>query len=183
LKRLGERIKRKREILRMQLNELATKVGVSSSALSQIERAKAFPSIVTLKSIADNLHTTVGELIGEHEALSSNPLMHFDDKSFVEENDSGCTSYLLSIHGTNKQMDTLLLSFGPKSNSDGIIKMHPGQTFLFVLSGELKMELEGTSYSLKRNDSFYLNANRAHRVENKSSKKAQMILVTTPPAD
>jgi XRE family transcriptional regulator, regulator of sulfur utilization len=54
MKRLGERIKRKRESLHMQLNELAKKVGISSSALSQIEKAKAFPSVITLKSIADS---------------------------------------------------------------------------------------------------------------------------------
>lgn len=57
----------------MQLNDLAKKAGISSSALSQIENAKAFPSILTLKTIADRLHTTVGEIIGEHEALLNNP--------------------------------------------------------------------------------------------------------------
>jgi len=183
MKRLGERIKRKREILHMQLNELATKVGVTSSALSQIEKAKAFPSIVTLKSIADGLHTTVGELIGENEALSNNPLMRFDEVSFVEQNDSGCASYLLSNHGSNKQMDTLLLNFNPGSNSDAIVKTHPGQTFLFVLSGELNIELDECSYLLKQNDSFYMNSNRMHRIENKSDNMAQIILVSTPPED
>ena len=66
MKRIGERIRQKRELLGLQLKVLSKKVGISSSALSQIEKAKAFPSIITLKSIAENLHTTVGELIGEN---------------------------------------------------------------------------------------------------------------------
>lgn len=86
MKRLGERIKRKREDLHLRLNELAQKVGISPGALSQIEKAKAFPSITTLKSIADNLYTTVGELIGENEILTNNPLVKFSEKSFIVKN-------------------------------------------------------------------------------------------------
>ena len=181
MKRLGERIKRKRENLHLQLNELASKVGVSASALSQIEKAKAFPSIVTLKTIADKLHTTVGELIGEHEALSNNPLMRFDEVSFVEENESGCSSYLLSNHGTSKQMDTLLLKLAPGANSDGILKPHPSQSFLFVLSGHVSVKLDENSYHLNQNDSFYLNSNRPHHISNMSNHESQVIVISTPP--
>ena len=55
MKRIGERVKRRRELLNLQLNDLVGKVGISSSVLSRIEKAKAFSSIITLKSIADNL--------------------------------------------------------------------------------------------------------------------------------
>jgi transcriptional regulator with XRE-family HTH domain len=181
MKRLGERIKRKREEHHLRLNELSTKVGVSPSALSQIEKAKAFPSIVTLKSIADNLHTTVGELIGEHEALSNNPLMRFDEISFIEENENGCSSYLLSNHGPNKQMDTLMLKLSPEADSRNILKPHPGQTFIFVLQGNVSIELDGNTFQLKPNDSFYLNSHRPHIILNKSDQHANVIIVSTPP--
>jgi transcriptional regulator with XRE-family HTH domain len=183
MKRLGERIKRKREEHRMRLNELAAKVGVSSSALSQIEKAKAFPSIVTLKSIADNLHTTVGELIGEHEALSNNPLVRYNEVCFIEGNDNGCSSYLLSNHGPNKQMDTLLLKFAPGANSEKILKPHPGQTFLFALEGDITVELDGNSFHLKEKDSFYLNSHRPHIIQNNNNKEALVIIVSTPPVE
>ena len=181
MKRLGERIKRKREDLHMQLNELAKKVGISSSALSQIEKAKALPSITNLKHIADNLHTTVGELIGENEALSNNPLTHIEDISFIEENESGCASYLFLNHGSKKQMDTLLLKLNQGANSQGIVKLHPGQTFLFVLEGQVTIQLEDKTYRLIEKDSFYFNSNRYHLIENIESKQANIILVSTPP--
>ncbi|MCW3806073.1 helix-turn-helix domain-containing protein [Plebeiibacterium marinum] len=180
MKRLGERIKRKREELHLQLNELAKKVGISSSALSQIEKAKALPSITNLKLIADHLHTTVGELIGENETLSNNPLKKFDDISFVEENASGCSSYLLSNHGPNKHMDTLLLKLKPNASSEGLIHMHPGQTFLFVLAGKVMVDMENKNYLLEQNDSFYLNANRPHVITNTTSTESMILLVSTP---
>ena len=64
--RMGERIRARRENLGIQVNDLAGMIGVTPSLVSQIERAKAFPSILTLKKISDALQTTVGELIGEN---------------------------------------------------------------------------------------------------------------------
>lgn len=86
MNRIGERIKKKRELHNLHLNELADKVGISSSALSQIEKAKSFPSIVTLKRISEHLHTTVGELIGENEALSANPVVLRNEMKYVDQN-------------------------------------------------------------------------------------------------
>ncbi|MBS2099998.1 helix-turn-helix domain-containing protein [Carboxylicivirga linearis] len=181
MKRLGERIKRKREASHLQLNDLAKKVGISSSALSQIENAKASPSIVTLKSIADNLHTTVGELIGENEAVTNNPLVKFDQKHFVEKNESGASLYLLSNHGNSKQMDAFLIEFQPGSNSKNIMKTHPGQEFCFVLKGELEIQFDERKYTLKEKDSFYFNSNRVHAAYNNSDMTTEIVWVITPP--
>lgn len=180
MKRLGERIKRRREDYHMQLNDLAKQVGISSSALSQIENAKSSPSIVTLKSIAECLHTTVGELIGENEAMTNNPLVRFDEKHFVEKNDSGASFYLLSNHGSSKQLDAFLIEFEEGANSKDIMKTHPGQEFCFVLKGELEITLEDKKYSLMEKDSFYFNSNRSHLVKNKAKGMTQMLWVVTP---
>lgn len=181
MKLLGDRIKRKRESLHMQLNELAAKVGISSSALSQIEKAKAFPSIVTLKSIADNLYTSVGELIGENEVLTNNPLVKFDQKSFVEKNESGASLYLLSNHGNGKQMDTFFIELEPGAETRGIMKNHPGQEFCFLLKGKLEFVLDDKRYVLEKNDSFYFNSGRMHSVRNLSKGNSQFLLIVTPP--
>lgn len=165
----------------MQLNELAAKVGVSASALSQIEKAKAFPSIVTLKSIADNLYTSVGELIGENEVLTNNPLVRFEDKSFVERNESGATLYLLSNHGNGKLMDTFLVDIEPGGTVEGIMKNHPGQEFCFLLKGRVEFKLDDKTYLLEKNDSFYFNSGRSHFVKNLSKRNSQFLLIVTPP--
>jgi len=74
---MGKRIKRKRESLGFTIKELSGKISVTSSLISQIERGKAFPSIVTLKKISEALQTTVGELIGENEGKIQHPLLKF----------------------------------------------------------------------------------------------------------
>ena len=181
MKRLGERVKRKRESLNMQLNELAKKVGISSSALSQIEKAKAFPSVITLKSIADCLYTTVGELIGENEILTKNPLVTFEQKNFIEKNESGASLFLLSNHGNGKLMDTFYVEFDKNATSANIMKHHPGQEFLFVLDGKIEFTLDDEKYILKKNDSFYFNSARLHQARNLKNGISSILWVVTPP--
>lgn len=180
MKRLGERIRKRRESLELQLNEVAKTAGISASALSQIENAKAFPSILTLKSISDALNSTVGELIGESESMNRNPLMKYSEKRFVEKNDAGAELYLLSRHEMGKQMDTFLIMFKPGSDTSGFFKEHAGQEFCHILSGEVEFELEDDLFFLKAGDSLYYNSSRAHRASNKSRKPAKMLWVVTP---
>jgi transcriptional regulator with XRE-family HTH domain len=181
MKRLGERIKRKRESMQMQLNDLARKVGVSSSALSQIENAKAFPSIVTLKTIADRLSTTVGELIGEHETLTKNPLIRREEKKFVKGNDSGTSLFLLSHHDPLKQMETYLVEFIRNSDSEDIFTEHPGQEFCYILKGKVRFLLDEKEYQLSKGDSLYFNSSVAHTAKNDSKSTSLMLWIITPP--
>lgn len=182
MKRIGERIKRKRELLNLQLNDLARKVGISPSAISQIEKAKAFPSILTLKSIADNLHTTVGELIGENDSLSNNPVVFKDDIRFVEKNDTGTEIYLLSHHDINKQMDTYLIRFVKGSDLTGMFRNNAGQIFCYIASGEIHFELEGKRYLLGIGDSVYFNAKVDYTAQNLTESSCELLWVISPPS-
>jgi len=57
-KDIGERIRRLRKSEGITLGELATRSGITKSALSQIERGLITPSIITFKSILDALGFT-----------------------------------------------------------------------------------------------------------------------------
>ena len=181
MKRLGERIKKKREIHKYQLNELAKRVGISASALSQIENAKAFLSIVTLKSIADNLHSTVGELIGENEMLSHNPLITVDERTFVKKNQSGSKLYLLSHHDPQKQMETYLVQFKIDSDASNLFSAHPGQVFCHVISGHYCFSLDDEAYQLKPGDSFYFNAMVKNQVVLSQDEVGELLWIESPP--
>ena len=181
MNRIGERIKKKREQLNLKLNELAEKVGVSSSALSQIEKAKSFPSILTLKNIADNLHTTVGELIGENESLANNPVVYKSDIKFIDQNKSGTLFYLLSQHDTSKQMDTYLVRFSKASAIDRFFTPVYGQVFSYVLSGEIRFDLDGRTFLLKPGDNIYFNAKSKINAINYFDGISEIIWVQSPP--
>ncbi len=177
MKRIGERIRRKRDALNMQLNELSQKVGVSASALSQIEKAKAFPSIFTLKAIAESLETTVGELIGENESLSKNPVVRKNEMKFVEITPSGTEIFLLSHHDANKQMDTYFVRFTKNSNLNNYFENHSGQIFCYVVSGEIDFELDGNQYHLLAGDTIYFSNKTPYFIQNGIDYHCEMLWV------
>jgi len=177
MKRIGERINTKRKQLNLQLNDLAKKVGISPSALSQIEKAKAFPSIITLKSIAENLHTTVGELIGENETLSRNPVVQRSEMKFVERNTTGTEIFLLAHHDINKQMDTYLVRFVQGSDLLGLFTANSGQIFCYVVSGEILFYLETKNYLLQVGDSIYFNSKAAYTAINNSDSICELVWI------
>lgn len=181
MQRIGERIKKKREFHQMNLNELAEKVGISSSALSQIEKAKSFPSILTLKSIAENLHTTVGDLIGENESLANNPVVFKQDIKYIDQTSSGALVYLLSHHDMNKHMDTYLLKFPDRASLDGFFSNSKGQVFCYILSGEFSFELDRKTYLLNPGDSMYFNAKSSYNVRCSSEKEGEILWIQSPP--
>jgi len=182
MNRIGERIKKKREQFNFQLNELAEKIGISPSALSQIEKAKSFPSILTLKTIAEKLHTTVGELIGENDSLANNPVVFKSDIKFIDQSKSGTMFYLLSQHDANKQMDTYLVRFSKASAIDGFFSSAFGQIFSYVLSGEVRFDLDGKSFVLKPGDNIYFNAKSQFNAINFFDGVSEIIWVQSPPS-
>ena len=181
MNRIGERIKKRREQLGLQLNELAEKIGISASGLSQIEKSKSYPSIVTLKNIAEKLHTTVGELIGENDSLANNPVVYHSDIKFIDQNRSGTMFYLLSQNDVNKQMDTYLVRSAKASAIDGYFTNLFGQVFSHVISGEVRFDLNGKSYVLKTGDNIYFNAKSQFNAINWHDGISEIIWVQSPP--
>lgn len=175
---IGYRIKKRREFLGITTGDLANAIDASSSLISQIERSKAFPSILTLKKIADTLKTTVGELIGENETIISNPLLKASDRKFVKENEVGTKLYLLSRHNPKKEMDIFLIEFVVNSDSRGIMTTkHPRHEFCYVLKGKFKTMYNSKEYTLEEGDSFYFTSDFNHSFVNISKGEAQLIWV------
>ena len=181
MKQIGKRIKGRRELLNLHLNELAAKVGISSSALSQIENSKAFPSIITLKSIADNLNTSVGFLIGENDLLSNNPVIKKDEVRFVQKNSSGAEIFILSEHDISKQMDTYLVRLIKNSDVSGLFPATFGQTYCHILSGEVHFELDNKKFIVKKGDNVYFNCKSDYQVKNTRSSVAELLWIISPP--
>lgn len=176
--KLGDRIRKRRDILNVSMTELSSSIGVTSSLISQIERGKAFPSILTLKKVADALQTTVGELIGENATLFENPLLKADERKFAKKNKSGASLYILSHHDPSKLMDPFIIEFDTKGKSKEIMTpKNPRQEFCYVLKGSFKVELNNKCYEINEGDSFYFYSNHEHMFTNISDGQAQLLWV------
>ena len=82
---IGERIKKSRNERGLSLRELASKVDLSASFLSQIEQGKASPSIENLKKIATSLDVKVSYLIEDEEETRNMEVVKILDKGENDE--------------------------------------------------------------------------------------------------
>ena len=178
---MGKRIKKKRESLGFQMKELSSKIGVTPSLISQIESGKAYPSIVTLKNVAEALHTTVGELIGENDNLGQHPLLKSNERRFAKNNNNGTSAHLLSYHNPSKQIEPYIIQFDKDSDSKEIMTSNfAGEEFCFALKGCFEATVNDKQYNIEEGDSFYFHSSHPHLFKNTSGKKAELLWIITP---
>jgi len=181
MKIVGINIKRLRNEKEVSLREFAKKLNVSASFISQVEAGKASPSVATLKAIADELKTTVGELIGENQPVTESPVMRERERKSIKEAGSGIDISMLTARDPNKQMEPLLFTFAENATSGDSVYKHFGQEFVLVLKGVLELSLNDSTYVLKKGDSIYYNSSTPHSFRNIHKGRSEALWVITPP--
>jgi len=179
---IGVNIKRLREDKNITLRTFAKNTDISPSFLSQIETGKAMPSLETLKTIANFLSTTVGNLIGENQPAGATPVMRSEERKHLDKLSTGINMYLLTSPEPNKQMEPLLFKLSPKATTGGNAYRHFGQEFVLVLKGMLEITLNDAVYVLKTGDSIYFNSSTPHTFRNTGKEETEAIWVITPPS-
>jgi transcriptional regulator with XRE-family HTH domain len=182
MKQVGVNIKRLREEQGTTLREMAKDVGVSPSFLSQVEKGKASPSLTTLKSMADALQTTIGNLVGEDVNQKDKIVTRENERRSLKQVSQGIQMYLLSETNPYKQMEPLLFKLSSNASSGESTYSHYGQEFVLILKGALEMMLGDKSYLLKKGDSIYFNSSTPHSFKNLHRGETEALWVVTPPS-
>ncbi|WP_300331988.1 cupin domain-containing protein [Fusobacterium sp.] len=177
---IGEKIKKHRAEKGFSLRELAKKVELSASFLSQIEQGKASPSIENLKKIANNLEVKVSYLIEEEEKLETF-LVKKDEIKYVESIDSKTSIGLLTSSKLEKDMEPIIYEIKPGGESGRGSFNHPGEEFIYIIEGSLDIYIENQVTTLNEGDSFYFKSTLNHRFKNNGKKITKAIWVVSPP--
>ena len=153
--RLGQEIRRLRTQRKMTISALASKVSVSASVLSTLERTSRGASVPLLRAIAEALGVTVTQ-------LTASPVEIV--KAVVRS-------------GEGRQEWTLV----PGAGSEGFYR-HEGEEFIRVLEGTFEIEVEGLGLAvLQQNDSIYFESHRAHSWQSLGDRPCRLLWVNTPP--
>jgi len=106
---LGNRLRARRQELGLSLRELAERVGLTASFLSQIERDLASPSIESLRKISNALEVPIFHFLVEPDAKS--PVVRRGERALLKLPDSNLT-YQLMTPDLNRKME----AFWPKGS-------------------------------------------------------------------
>ncbi|MEU4077062.1 transcriptional regulator [Streptomyces venezuelae] len=155
---------------------LAARSGLSQPFLSQLERGLATPSLSSIYRIAEALDVTPGTFLrppGRPGAVS-----HESDPQTIRVNETaGQVAQVLIPGGRSTVMEAYEHHFDPGQGERGWFE-HPGEDFLYVLAGEIVLEVEGEEpLTLRAGQSAHHRGEVPHRCRLSGTEPARTLLV------
>jgi transcriptional regulator with XRE-family HTH domain len=170
-RRVAENLRQRRKARGMSLDDLARASGVSRAALSQIETCKSNPTVGVLWKVAVGLGVPFAELIGA--PRSGAVLLRRGDAQVLRSADGRLESRPLAPAGTSPLVELYELRLGARSTHASEPHAPGTHELLVVLSGQLKMHVDGETYELAAGDSVAFAADRPHVYENPAGAEAR----------
>jgi transcriptional regulator with XRE-family HTH domain len=171
---IGDQLRARRQFLGLSLRDLADRLGVTPSLISQIERGRANPSVSTLYAIVAELELSLDELlfserrstdVADAAPAPSGPVQRGHERHRIRLA-SGVTWERLTTR-SEPGVEFLYVIYdigGASSESDH--QRHAGHEWGYVISGTLGVTIGFDSYVLEPGDSVSLDSTTPHRLAN-----------------
>lgn len=179
---VGRRVRALRLERNLSLNDLAGKAGISIGALSQIERGLSSLRVKVIWPLAAALGVEPGTLIGDgSEAASDLYCVRAHQRRALPVHTEGIAKLLLSPPGAT--LTGMIVTVEPGGGTAEAYA-HAGHEFGYVMSGEVNLSVDGTTYSLKQGDSFAFKSTLMHSFTNNGRTRSEILWVnTTKPSE
>ncbi|PWK71046.1 helix-turn-helix protein [Streptomyces sp. CG 926] len=156
------------------LEAAAARARLSPAHLSRLETGRRQPSLPLLLGLARTYGTTVSELLGETPAVAD-PIVRAGGPGAREAD--GWTYW--QAGGSGRGMQALRVHV-PHGRSQGeLVRVHPGEEWLYVLEGRLRLHLGEAEHLLEPGDSAHFDSLTPHRIGAASAGGADLLFVHT----
>ncbi len=160
---IGDRIRILRSNQKRTLQEIADLCELSKSMISKIENNKTVPSVAALVKIAKALGTNISSLLEQDEWLNAIMTSRVKAMENLTPTDKGYSIYPYGSNYPEKKMQPFLF-VAKKGEVKHHQLVHEGEEFIYIISGEMKMQVGEIQYSLKAGDTLYFNSLLKHGV-------------------
>lgn len=172
---VGGRLRQLRQERGKSMRALARASGLSTNALSMIERSRTSPSVSTLYKIADALEVPITAFFRLEPPRQ--------DVVFRKSNERKRVTFPNGIwEGLGGEafighVEPFMLTLEKGASSGPFGMLHTGHEFVMALSGQLEYEVENQKYTLEPGDSLIFAAQLRHRWANTGEERATAIIV------
>ncbi len=180
LEDMPQRLREARERAGLSLRQLAQRLSISASALSQIETGKSQPSVRTLYAVVSELSISLDDLFDIHPGAAAaratgSPVLRAEARPRMALSSGVVWDRLTSEH--DPQIDFLHVTYmpGSTSNSEGALLRHAGREYGFVLTGSIDVTLGFETYHCEPGDSVCFGSEEPHLVANTGGEPATAI--------
>ncbi|MFF0297808.1 helix-turn-helix domain-containing protein [Kitasatospora sp. NPDC004614] len=170
---LGARLREQRVTSRLTLEAAAARVGLSPAYLSRLETGRRQPSLPVLLGLARAYATSVSGLLGEQVA-EPDPVIR---GGVVEPGRAGGWGYRRA-GAPGRAMQALRVHV-PPSSQDAVVRVHPGEEWLYVTKGRMRLTLGDRVHLLGEGDSAHFDSLTPHCIAADSDTGLDLIFVHT----
>lgn len=176
----GDRLKRIRTGQGLSLRELARRVGVSGSYISQLEGNECRPSFSVLKRIAEVLGTVVSVLT--EDGLPEEWVVVRKDarRRIVMDDPRFDVGFVAFTGNRDKTMQPCFVRMKPGCDGPSPVFTHEREDVIYVTEGTVVIRSGPNEYSLSQGDVGYFNFQRPESFRNPGPGEAAFFWVVSP---
>lgn len=196
---VGKRLREFRKRHGHTIRQLAARLEMSPSMISQIETGKTQPSVRTLYAIVNELNISLDELLepevpesaghrGEPPGAAAGPagplvvrastrdrVQRAGERQVIELEAGVKWELLATSHDPDMEFIHHVYAPGGASSPDGILMRHTGREFGIVLRGRLGITIGFDQYFLLPGDSILFDSTTPHRLHNDGDEEVHSI--------
>lgn len=190
--RVGQRLREARARTGMSLRQVAERISLSASALSQIENGAMQPSVGTLHALALELGLSLDVLlenpVGDRQGQADRTQHAVDNRVVVQKTDRARLELVSGVRlerltsGQDPLVDFLEITYPPRSSlaAHGRLARSGGRELGVILSGELELKLGNRVHRLRPGDSISLPWDEPHVFVNNGTECVVAVWVIAP---
>jgi len=184
LEGIGDRLREERQRAGISQRELARRLGLSASMISQLESGMSRPSVGTLYAIVTELGVSLDRVIRGEEfpdqetdgrVLEPGPLVHPDERHVIDLASGVRWEELTATSEDGVDFLHATYEVGGASTPDESLMRHHGREYGYVISGSLGIQIGFKEYVLGPGDSIAFDSTRPHRLFNKGDTPVQAV--------
>jgi transcriptional regulator with XRE-family HTH domain len=172
---VGSRLRKLRQERSLSMRALARESGLSTNALSMIERGRTSPSVSTLTKISGALGIPITAFFREEPPKREVVFCKAEDRSQVSLPHGLWEGMGGELFAGFVEPFLLTLESGASSGPYGMI--HTGHEFVMCLEGLLEYTIEEDVFLLSPGDSLIFSANLRHNWQNPFEKETKAVFV------
>jgi len=160
---IGTHIRRLRLQQRRTQQEIASVCGFTKSLLSKSESNTVTPPVATLVKIARSLGTSVSTLMEADGHAGTVHTPGADARRGIIKTERGYWIFPFATRRKDKRMQPFLM-LARKGEVKQHHLVHDGEEFIYVLEGQMKVQVGNAEYRLSPGDSLYFSSAEEHQV-------------------
>jgi quercetin dioxygenase-like cupin family protein/DNA-binding XRE family transcriptional regulator len=179
---IGPKVRRLRLRKKLGLVQLGEHTGLSPALLSKIERGHLFPTLPTLMRIALVFGVGLDHFFKEDSDRPVHAVVRKADRIRLPDKAGRIspTYYFESLDYpvSDRKLDGYYVEIEAEGEPSEPHE-HPGAEIIYVLRGELVVNLEGEDFTLGEGDSMYFDCTHPHSYRRKGTSPCAAIVVVT----